>query len=362
MFSLVAVSLLLAATGDAIVIRALSSPRDVEVRLKLDPTMIARLLDANRDLREVFTLTIASDDGKPGLPIFANCTLHGDTLILRPRYRLSAEVTYVASARLPDGTSVQRRYRVPSSPAGPAPRVQRIFPSNSTLPANCLKFYIHFTQPMRQGRAIFEHIQLADDDGNVVHDPWRRTELWNVEGDRLTLWIHPGRIKKGVNLREEFGPVLKPNRAYRLLVTDQVRDLAGVPLAKPYVKAFVTGPEDHRRPDLRRWKLNQVRVGTRDPLIAVLDEPLDRALLTRFLRVTTAAARVQGSTVIGVAESTWTFTPDQPWSDDQVMLAVNGRLEDLAGNTPIRLFDTDLTLEPLVKPTLQLPITMLPQR
>ena len=213
---------------------------------------------------------------------------------------------------------------------------------------------------MRQGRDIFEHIQLVDDLGNVVPDPWRRTELWNVTGDRLTLWIHPGRIKQGVNLRDDYGPVLIPNRRYRLVVTARLRDLAGVPLAKPYVKEFLAAAEDHERPDVRRWQLNAVRNGTRDPLVAVLDEPLDRALLLRLVTVTQGAVRIAGSVSTADAETRWTFTPGQPWPDSQVMLKVSDRLEDLAGNTPARVFDTDLTRVRSGRPTLEIPVRKLP--
>ena len=38
---------------------------------------------------------------------------------------------------------------------------------------------------MLQGREIFEQIHLTDDRDNIIPHPWRRTELWNAEGDRL---------------------------------------------------------------------------------------------------------------------------------------------------------------------------------
>lgn len=361
MLSILVLSLGLVATGDVMVIHAVSSPRDVEVRLELGREGAARLRKSTDKFPDVLTLSVETDRGEVGRPIFANYSLRGDRLVLRPRYRLTPGVTYVAKTRLPDGTSLEKRYRVPEPPAGPAPRVQQVFPSSATLPANCLKFYIHFSRPMRQGRKIFEQIQLADEQGNVLRDPWRRTELWNAEGNRLTMWIHPGRIKQGVNLREDFGPVLKPNRRYRLVVTAQVCDLEGLPLATPHVKEFVTAAEDHQRPDLRRWKLNSVHSGSRDPLVAVLDEPLDRALLLRFVTVTTGTTAVPGSVVINDAETKWTFTPARPWPAAPLRLNVHDRLEDLAGNTPRRLFDTDLTRDPLVEPTLQIPITRLPR-
>jgi len=58
-----------------------------------------------------------------------------------------------------------------------------------------------------------------------------------MSGDakRLSLWIHPGRIKNGVNLREELGPVLEPNRKYTLVLSGgELRDdLALLAVAAP---------------------------------------------------------------------------------------------------------------------------------
>ena len=69
---------------------------------------------------------------------------------------------------------------------------------------------------MEQGE-IFWHFRLTDlATGIPVEEPFRETELWSDDGKRLTLWLHPGRQKTGVNLNMDLGPVLEPRRRYAL--------------------------------------------------------------------------------------------------------------------------------------------------
>src|SRR4051812_2774418 len=92
---------------------------------------------------------------------------------------------------------------------GEAPRLEAIYPSGALLPANHLKFYLHFSAPMREG-VFLDYCRLLDEHGAPVAEPFRETELWSDDHRRLTLWLHPGRQKTGVNLNDDFGPVLKP--------------------------------------------------------------------------------------------------------------------------------------------------------
>jgi hypothetical protein len=102
--------------------------------------------------------------------------------------------------------------------AAEAPRLEAIYPSGDTVPANHLKFYLHFSAPMREG-VFLEHCRLLDATGKPVLEPFRETELWSEDHRRLTLWLHPGRQKTGVNLNDEFGPVLQPNQSYTLVIS-----------------------------------------------------------------------------------------------------------------------------------------------
>nr|MBC8291339.1 hypothetical protein [Planctomycetota bacterium] len=155
-------------------------------------------------------LVVVDEDGTDGPPVFGRYSLVESRLVFKPRYPLLPGVKYAAIGKTIKGKPIRSSFVVPEPAKSKPPQVTDFFPSGKTFPANCLKFYIHFSQPMREGRAVFEQIRIIGPDGKIVPDPWRRTELWNEDATRLTMWVHPGRIKQGVNLRDEFGPVLKP--------------------------------------------------------------------------------------------------------------------------------------------------------
>ncbi|HEX3724679.1 MAG TPA: hypothetical protein VHV08_00485, partial [Pirellulales bacterium] len=72
-------------------------------------------------------------------------------------------------------------------------------------------------------------------------------------------------------------------------------------------------------------------------------EPLDHALLGRMLWITDARGKkVAGNTTIIDEESCWRFKPERPWTPGSYELVVDRAIEDLAGNSIGRAFDTDV--------------------
>ena len=45
---------------------------------------------------------------------------------------------------------------------------------------------------------------------------------------------------------------------------------------------------------------------------------------------------------MGAGETAWSFTPDAGWAAGAYELTVDGILEDLAGNSVLRVFDREL--------------------
>lgn len=223
----------------------------------------------------------------------------------------------------------------------------RVFPTAEVLPANHLKFYVHFPEPMREG-VFLEHCALLDERGKPVLEPFRETELWSDDRRRLTLWLHPGRQKAGVNLNVEFGPVLQAGRHYTLRISGAWPTAAGAPLGKDIVKAFRTGERLVAQLDAASWKVISPRAGSREPLEIRFPHPLDHALLGRCLRVVGSAGDVvAGGIEIGPQESSWRFTPAKAWAARKHTVAVETVLEDLAGNSLARPFEVDLRAPPL---------------
>ena len=81
-----------------------------------------------------------------------------------------------------------------------AARVAAIEPRTDRLPANLLRFYVHFTEPMAQGN-VYEHIIARSAPmGPRYRPPFSTSRGASGTGSRnvLTVLLDPGRIKRGV--------------------------------------------------------------------------------------------------------------------------------------------------------------------
>ena len=293
--------------------------------------------------RTVLRLQLQDANGSLGPAIFGSFARRGSKLSFVPRFDLVPGETYVATFASSVGGRTRTTYRVPVSYDRPPPKITAVYPTASKLPANHLKFYIYFSQPMREGRDIFSNIHLLDAAGKRIDGPWRLQELWNDDATRFTLWIHPGRIKQGVKLRKNEGPVLVSGERYTLHLDNALRGADGQPLAKSFRKHFRSVDSDYNRPIPSGWVLAPPHVGTREVLRLDFGEPLDEALARRYIKMYgNGDRRVRGDVSLTKEESVWLFTPTIAWQRQTYRLLIDRQLEDLAGNTPARRFDTDL--------------------
>ena len=133
---------------------------------------------------------------------------------------------------------------------------QPCFPDAGQLPENLLKFYIHFSAPMSQGR-VYQHFKLLDEKDKPIAWPWLELdeELWNPDGTRFTLFFDPGRIKQGLKPREDLGPALEKGKKYTLMIDAGWTDAANRPLKASYRKTFTVGEPVEKCPAMETWKL-----------------------------------------------------------------------------------------------------------
>jgi hypothetical protein len=234
-----------------------------------------------------------------------------------------------------------------------APRVVSVHPEASVVPANLLRLYIDFSQPMA-GDDAFEHVRLLDASGRPIPDAFREIELWSRNNRRLMAYVHPGRVKSGLAIGDRFGPVLEEGKSYTLEILPGMKSRQGQLLGERFARALTVGPAEHRSPDLGRWTLRPHS----DRLEIVCDEWLDHAGLEDFVRVAGVAGR---SRVDGLRV---TFTPERGFAPGDYRLEVDARLEDLAGNNFIKPFETPSGSTPLPSerpPTLVRPFRVLPR-
>jgi hypothetical protein len=290
---------------------------------------------------------LAGDTKKPGPAMIGTYERKGTELIFTPRFPLDAGQTYRADLQSA-GKTATLIFQMPKAAAKTPPKVVKIYPSADVLPANQLRFYIYFDRPMRGGKDLFKQIALVDDKGKEIHDPWLLDEIWDEANNCLILYIHPGRIKWGVLLRELLGPVLVEKREYSLVIRGEWADTEGNKIGKDFVKKFRTTAEDRSRIELSDWKLLPPRAGSGERLYVTFPKCIDFRSLQRFITITDAKGhRVDGQFEIGKHEKEWTYIAKNSWPEGQYHLEIEGELEDVAGNTPLRPFDFDLKAKKL---------------
>lgn len=325
------------------------------------------LTDADEaQFQRVLSLKRESQTDQKLPAMLGNYQLKEDRLEFKPAFPLVRGNRYQATfdpaalklaTKKPD-QRLQVTYALPLPDSKP-PRVLSIYPSGNQLPANHLKFYIQFSEPMQQG-GIFEHFSLFNKtQGQLVPRPFRHTELWSRDGKQLTLWFHPGRQKTGVNLNVELGAILNAGQEYELRISPKWAALSGHALGSEVKKTFKAVAMDERQPEINNWKLNTPDKGSRAPLICQLGESLDFALLHSQLSVQTAnGEQIAGKIELAEAESVWKFTPDTAWQPGAYQLVAGTVLEDLAGNSLQQPFAVDLSKQQKVSNPVGVSVTL----
>src|SRR5262249_39363820 len=155
----------------------------------------------------------------------------------------------------------------------------------------------------------------------------------NPAHTRYTLFLDPGRVKRGIRPNEQMGRPLRAGRAYALVIDSAWRDANGLPLAKSFRHEFRAGPALEQGIDLKSWRVAPPRAGTRDTLVVPFAQSLDHGLLQRAIGVERGAAQpVPGDISIGRAELQWLFVPREAWKAGEHRLVILPILEDVAGN------------------------------
>ncbi len=275
-------------------------------------------------------------------PVLGSFVADAGAVRFEPRFSLQPGVRY--RVEMP-GTPVENVVlEIPAATIGSKPsKVAAIYPSGDVLPENVLKFYIHFSDPMRRGRA-YDWIELLEN-GKPLESPFLELgeELWDREQKRFTLLVHPGRIKRGVKPNMDSGPAMKVGTQYTLRISSKWQTASGQQLDEAFGKSFrVTWP-DREQPHPSNWKIQVPAAQTKGPVSLEFEEPLDHALLHHMLRVVSLdGASVQGEVQVGSKHDQWSLVPETAWKPGRYQIIVNSTLEDLCGNSIARPFEVQL--------------------
>lgn len=287
--------------------------------------------------RSVFTVSVA---GMDSVAVAGKYATSDTALEFTPQFPLDAGRAYTVSI----GSSRRRdTLMIPARAAGVPTRVLRILPSADVVPENLLRLYVEFSAPMSRDGAI-GFVHLLDDTGVEVQRAFLPVDgdFWNEDHTRYTLFLDPGRVKRGILPNEQMGRPLVSGRKYTLRIDSTWRDGRGAALGASFDHALRVGPADLQPIRLADWRISSPGARTVEKLVVRFTEPLDHGLLRRALGVETAGGRkLDGTIEVERGERAWRFAPAEPWRAGDYRLVVLSILEDAAGNRVNRQFEAD---------------------
>ncbi|MDY8135872.1 hypothetical protein [Aquimarina sp. 2201CG5-10] len=221
--------------------------------------------------------------------------------------------------------------------------VVAVYPSSKTIPANILKWYIKFSHPVNEA-LIYNHIGFKNNSGNSVNRAILPLEnaLISDDGKLLTVWIEPGRQKRGLNPNKKLGGVFEIGGSYNLIISKKLKDQIGISMSKDYVHSFQVTEPDRTKPDINSWQVICPKAITSSNLIINCKETLDYGSSLSNLTIIRNGNEIEGSWQLTNKETSLVFTPDQPWKKGDYQILFYPQLEDLAGNNLERLFDQEI--------------------
>lgn len=272
-----------------------------------------------------------------------------DCLFFRPRHQpapgmvLRARFDAAAFDRLTGSAgSEPAELRVAMAPSAPTTRVEAIYPTAAELPENALRLYVHFSGPMSL-KGIEKNVHLRDATGAEIPTAFVEVKdgLWDPGHRRLTLILHPGRVKSGIGIGEVLGKVLAEGATLKLEIDPAARDSAGAPLYAGGERSWRIGPPQRQPLDPAGFRL-EVGPEPAAPLRVEAPVALDHALAASAFTVLHQGREIAGRWQIQPGEKRLEFLPDEPWQrGEPYQLRISAVLEDVAGNRLGRAFEVD---------------------
>jgi hypothetical protein len=320
-----------------------SSPGAAVVEVSGLPGDVVSALDEPRTpdaWASVLRVAVAAD----APPVVGTYLVTGRTLRFTPAFPFEPgrqyEVRFDGSAA--GGPVLRGTVGLPAPAMAPSTTVTTIYPSGDELPENLLRLYVTFSAPMSTAGGV-GHLELLGPGGVPVEGAFLPLdyEFWSPDRTRFTVFLDPGRVKRGILPNRQSGRALVRDGRYTLVVKASWRDGKGQPLKEEFRKTFTAGPAAMQPLDTGDWRIEPPRTGSLAPLSVRFPDALDHGLLTRSLGVQRAGHPVDGDVLVEDGETRWTFTPREPWSAGRYELLALSILEDRAGNQIGRAFEVD---------------------
>lgn len=254
-------------------------------------------------------------------------SLKNNALVFKPRFGLDQGTRYVAAFG-------QKKLTVEIPWLLERPKLVRSFPEK-TIPANTLRMYLYFSQPMGLQNP-YDFLSLLDESGRQIKDAFVEVKegLWNEGRTRLTVFFHPGRIKRGVGPNQTQGELFKPSASYLLVADQNWKAASGRPLEKEVSISLDIQAPVREKIDPKSWEAAKLQKGIKFDT----GRSLDTEMVNRKLTLLQDGKRVDGRWMIN--NEHLYFSATNNISSGSYVLSINPTLEDICGNSLLNVFDS----------------------
>ncbi|SNS92902.1 hypothetical protein SAMN05421640_1665 [Ekhidna lutea] len=329
------------------------SDRYGTITTRLVPEDIVRLIEErnlNFDEWSSFFYVQTSPSGPAVLGAYGIETNH---LSFTPKFLPDPNIKYLVTFSYPklaellsgqiEETSIYSDVASFEPPEATQPEVISFIPKLHDVPANLLRFYVYFSAPMSLQNP-YDFITIEDKNGKALVDPFVIVPegLWNIDHTRLTLLLHPGRVKQGVGPNMTLGDVLLAGNSYTLKIDPAWKGSSGEPLKEAFTQTINATNPLRGAMNINNWALKAKVNNGIGILTVVTDHPLDQPLAQRMLFLRNMEGQILPVQINfenpEQLQILWRHQGSQ-----ELELLIDPRLEDVCGNTPHYAFDLEGT-------------------
>ena len=185
-----------------------------------------------------------------------------------------------------------------------------IYPADREVPANILKWYVHFSRPVNPVK-IYDHIHFLDEEGASIDRSILnlKAPLLSDDGTLLTIWIEPGRQKRLLGPNHHLGSVFDPYENYTLKIDGSIKDMDGANMTSSVSHRFITTDADREQPSIDAWSVGSLQAHTLNPLTIAITEQVDYGSLIDAFGLYYQGRRVAGTLEYDSHGNTILFQP-----------------------------------------------------
>ena len=221
-----------------------------------------------------------------------------------------------------------------------ASEILQIYPHINVLPENALRLYIYFSKPMSFENP-YDHISLLDQRREKINNAFvvLPKGLWNEDRTRLTVLLHPGRVKQGVGPNLIEGSVLKEGNLYELAISEEWKDANGMPLSMSFSKKFYATKAQRNKLRKKDWVINSI---CKDECILKLstgDIP-DIELVDNMIAIENEKGKSIDFNFYPEDNGSFLIRSDAFKKETRFTMVINPRMEDISGNSFLNAFDS----------------------